>query len=126
MAGQGLNFLDRRAGPDQRRDEVSTERMEVGHPFIGLVRDAGGGQVGADRLGGLMVERENRHPGGLAAEPGGQVERQGQRDRLFGRAAVLRRTGTEEDGRLGTVQAERLGGQVRSSAARNPVAAATR
>ena len=51
--------------------------MEVGHPLVGLVGDAGGLQVAADRLGGLVVEGEDGHPGGLVREPGGQVAGQG-------------------------------------------------
>jgi hypothetical protein len=82
--------------------------MEVSDPLIGLVGDAGGFQVGTDRLGGLMVQREHGFPGGHVLDPASQVGNQRLRDRLIGRAPVLRAAGAEEDGRVRTIEPETL------------------
>jgi len=70
---QGLNGLDARAGTDQSRDELGTQRMEVGHSLIGLVRNASSLQVEADRLGGLVMERKDRGARDLVGDPRSEI-----------------------------------------------------
>jgi hypothetical protein len=82
--------------------------MEVGLPFVGLVRDAGGFQVGSNGLGGLMVQRKDGTPSGYVAEPVAKFARQGNRDRLVGGLAVLGAASTEKHARLGATEAERF------------------
>jgi hypothetical protein len=75
--------------------------MEVGLPFLGLVGDAGGLQVGSDCLGGLVMERKNGTPTRLVGKPEAKFARQGQRDRL-----VLGATSTEKHARVASIEAE--------------------